>query len=166
MINLQSLVDKLFNFNEMQQHDIIESETTVLLALMKWNDKNCFLVMDLLRVYCLHRDSQQTMNSVDNGLRFLIYCASCLKFQEKKYIVLVLRFLCNIFMTNPQVFIKNESIILEMFEKVDNLFDFTLANLMIILYKNYLSYAVQERMFLQPFAFFNYITGLNLEHLK
>lgn len=80
MIHLDNLTSKLQNPEEMQQHDIIEAETNVLNHLMKWNDQNCFLVMDLIRMYCLHRDSAQLLNSFDFGVKFLIYCATCLKY--------------------------------------------------------------------------------------
>ena len=41
----------------MDLEDLKEYEQTLVTKLMKWNQENSFLVMDLLRIYCLHRDS-------------------------------------------------------------------------------------------------------------
>lgn len=117
---------------------------------MKWNDENCFLVMDLLRVYCLHRDSAQLLNSFDYGVKFLVFAAGCLKFPEKKYATLVLRFLCNLFEKNALVFLKNDLIILDLLKNAKKNFEDAHVNLIITMFLNYLSYSVQNQVFVQP----------------
>ena len=103
---LNTLVSKLEakQFNE----DIEEMEELLIKKLSRWVGKDAIPVIDLLRVYLLHYDSQKLFNDVNTGLTYSNYCLTKAKLGGAGVVRLILKFVSNLFKHNPRSFVKAE----------------------------------------------------------
>ncbi len=106
------------------------------------------------------------MNKFDSGSSFIIFSAACLKFKQKKYVNIVLKFYCNLFKTNPQTFIKNEKLILECLESNLENYENSSKYLLIALFNNYLCYFMRNSKKTSLDNFYSFIKKLDLVYIK
>ena len=165
ILNLTKMANSFGNAKEMYLHDIEEAQHTVITKLLNWKDENCFIIMDFFRMYALHRDSSHLLDNFDNGIKFIVFAAACSKYNEAKYMILNLRFFCNLFKENPNAFIKNQNLIFEFLSlKIDNLND-KCTSLLISIFNNYLCYYFANNKITSTKPFYQFLKKLDFKFL-
>lgn len=149
IVIFEKFVEKVSNLAMEHETSIEDSEEKIIeRKILKWTDESALVCLDIIRVYVLHHDSVRLLNGVDSGIKFFVYAVSFSKFEGEKYLMLILRFLCNIFKNNARSFLKCDSIVKDFLEfkggnftaKVLSLFLTLLSNLISGLIENQLDY--------------------------
>lgn len=162
MIAFNGIISKLSDPITMQQKDLIETEQHLINAkLLTWMNFDAVPILDLLRVYLLHYKSEELFNSVDSGLKFLVYAISLAKYNDERYFSLILRFFANIFKHNGLSFDLNESIIHDFLDIKSPLFESKTKSLFLIVYNNYLSFLIEKNRHKSIRKFFDVIFKLD-----
>lgn len=165
ILNLTKLAINFGNANEMYLSDIVEAQHTVVTKLLNWKDENCFIVMDFFRMYALHRDSSHLLDNFDYGIKFIVFAAACSKYEEPKYMLLNLRFFCNLFKENPNAFIKNQELIFEFLSLKVSGFNDKCKSLFISIFNNYLCYYFANNKITAIQPFYEFLKKFDLKFL-
>lgn len=106
---LRRLAQKLSVTSECAAFEIPSEESSVLdKRLCLWSGGSVVPVLDLMRAYALHPDSQRLLNLADSGLKFSVFAVSNLSLCEPTPLVLAFKFFCNSFKHNQFLFAKAE----------------------------------------------------------
>jgi phospholipase A-2-activating protein len=111
MAHIEKLVEKIGNPATEYETTIEEAEEKVVdRKLLKLVEENALPILDLIRMYPLHHDSTRLLNAVDCGAKFVVYAVTFAKFDREPFVLLILRFFCNLFKNNPRSLLKCDTL--------------------------------------------------------
>ena len=111
---LKRLAQKLSVTSECQTFEIPSEESSILdKKLSLWSGASVVPVLDLMRAYALHPDSQRLLNLADSGLKFSVFAVSNLSLCEPIPLTLAFKFFSNSFKHNQFLFAKAEPFLAE-----------------------------------------------------
>lgn len=147
MAIFEKFLEKIENHNNEHESTIEESETKILeQKLIKWTDENGLAIVDVLRMYLLHHDSTRLLNGVDSGVKFIVFVISFSKFDQEKYLLLILRFLCNLFKENPRSLLKCDEILKDFLNIKGSTFTPKAISIMFVLISNLISSLIENQI--------------------
>ena len=115
LIYFKQLVAKVAVTENNFQSTILEEESALLeKKLLLWNNPNALPILDLIRTYALHQDSQRLLNSADAGLKYTVFAIANTSSDAEINYVLAFKIIANYFKHNPIAFVKAEPILSEL----------------------------------------------------
>jgi phospholipase A-2-activating protein len=111
LAHFDSLLNKLTSPEGMNATSLSAEELSVVAGkLLKWTDESDIPVLDLMRMFVLHKDAGKILNSAESGAQVLSFAVNFAKHEQENSLVLIFKLFSNLFKNHPQIFFNSNPI--------------------------------------------------------